>query len=90
MLLIHRLKGGNTHEIPLAKPAFFTMTDEFEGEITDKGWLLKMESLHDGKYKGHGFDILIAPEDVDRMYDALGKMKHRFNKENNDAADSQG
>jgi hypothetical protein len=82
MILYHRLKSGKAHEIPLTKPKFFTVKEELAGaEATDKGWLIRMQSEQDGKYKDHGFDLLIAAEDVERMYEVLGQMKTRFKKE---------
>lgn len=80
MKLYHYLKDWKKppHEIPLKSPEFFVDKEIFHGKVTDLGWIIEVESLHESKYNGHKFEILIEPEEIDRMYEILGKMKKHF------------
>jgi len=96
MYLIHQLKSSQ-HQIPLdadkaLRPeAFATVHEKRKGVVTHVGFTWTLESAAEqGKYQGHTFTFMIPVNAVERLYEVLGKLKERFEKDELPIGDTNG
>lgn len=82
--LVHKLKSSS-HTIPidtekaLQSSAFATIHHKNnETGVTHEALSWRLESVHDGKYEGHVFELQVTPESIEALERALAVAKQRF------------